>query len=505
MDIYAQAVLHPYLTLFGISVILALRKEFSGRSRSRLPLPPGPKGYPIVGNLFDMPQERTWLVYNEWFKIYGDMVYFKVFGQGYLILGSSERTNDLFEKRSTNYSDRMEPTMLIDLMQWQFNMAFLPYGSWWRRHRRAFHEHFHANAAVKYYPIQLRETHAFLRRLLVTPENLRHHIRHTFGATIMDVAYGINVSEGNDPYISTAEEALYGLSQAGIPGQFLVDFVPILKHIPSWFPGANFKRKADHWRRLNIDMAVKPFEHVKKMLHLGTAGPSLAATLIEGLPNEGGERRAEEEELARNTAAVAYVGGADTTVSAVQFFFLAMAMYPDVQRKAQAEIDAVVGSNRLPDFNDRQALPYVSAMVKETMRWQAVSPLAIGHKCSSDDEYNGTLLHDPEVYPSPEEYKPERWLRDGQLDPTAQDPTVAFGYGRRICPGRYMSDNSLYAMIALTLAVYNITPSMDDQGNPIPLTPEPTSGMLSYPAPYQCTIKPRSYAAEALIREHNTE
>jgi hypothetical protein len=101
------------------------------------------------------------------------------------------------------------------------------------------------------------------------------------------------------------------------------------------------------------------------------------------------------------------------------------------------------------------------------------------------------------VYPSPEEYKPERWLKDGRLDPDVQNPSIAaFGFGRRqvegfyftlvlsnifrrICPGRYLSDSSLYGMISLVLAVYNITPPMDDHGSPVQLKPEVTSGLMS--------------------------
>ena len=59
----------------------------------------------------------------------------------------------------------------------------------------------------------------------------------------------------------------------------------------------------------------------------------------------------------------------------MQALFLAMALYPDVQRKAQAEIDAVIGPNRLPDFEDRPSLPYINAVVKEVMRWHSVIPL----------------------------------------------------------------------------------------------------------------------------------
>ena len=88
----------------------------------------------------------------------------------------------------------------------------------------------------------------------------------TFAATIMKIGYGIAVQETNDPYISVAEEVLDGLSQAGVPGAFWVDLVPILKYVPSWFPGASFQKKATRWREVNHIMAEKPFGHVKEQL-----------------------------------------------------------------------------------------------------------------------------------------------------------------------------------------------------------------------------------------------
>ena len=89
-------------------------------------------------------------------------------------------------------------------------------------------------------------------------------ITSTFAATIMKIGYGISVKESDDPYISIAEEVLDGISEAGIPGTFWVDLFPILKHVPSWFPGAGFQKKAAHWGEAVNAMAERPFRHVQE-------------------------------------------------------------------------------------------------------------------------------------------------------------------------------------------------------------------------------------------------
>ncbi|KAF9442390.1 cytochrome P450 [Macrolepiota fuliginosa MF-IS2] len=192
---------------------------------------------------------------------------------------------------------------------------------------------------------------------------------------------------------------------------------------------------------------------------------------------------------------------------------MAMCLYPEAQKKAQAELDNVLGG-RLPEFNDRPNLPYINAMVKESMRWQLVLPLGVVHMCTNGDEYDGyyipkgtivignawTILHDSEVFENPYTYNPDRYLKDGKIDPTVRDPSVAsFGFGRRICPGRFFSDNSLFSIIAHVLAVYDIRPGLDNNGKEIEIKPEMTGGSLSYPERFACRITPRSKEAEDLI------
>lgn len=208
-------------------------------------------------------------------------------------------------------------------------------------------------------------------------------------------------------------------------------------------------------------------------------------------------------------------GGADTTVSSNYAFFLAMTLYPEVQRKAQAEIDAVIGSDRLPTFADRESLPYVEALVKEVYRWHAVVPVVLPHRLTVDDIHNGYyiprgtlvisniwgMLHDPSIYPNPMEFNPNRFL-PGEGKPLQTDPrNICFGFGRRVCPGLHLADASVWLTVAMSLAVFEISKVVE---NGVEITPEvdPSSGTISHPKLFKCSIKARSAKALELIQQN---
>ncbi|KAF9442056.1 cytochrome P450 [Macrolepiota fuliginosa MF-IS2] len=510
---------NPY-SCFSVGFVLLSSLYTYSKDRAanphRLPTPPGPKGYPLIGNLLQAPSSKPWLTYEKWFKVYGDMVYFKILGRSFLILGSLEKTADFFEKRSSNYSDRPTTIMLSDIMGWHYNWALLPYGTWWRRHRRAFHQYFHPNRVSTYHPIQLKCIRGYLRRLLSDPEDFLSHTHHLFAELITEIAYGIKIKEHKDPYVERIKESLGAISEATIPGKYLVEMFPMMKYIPSWFPGAGWKRRGEYFKGLNELVAREPFETVRNNLKNGTAFPSMAASLIEGLPEEGAPERDEEERIAISISATAFIGGADTTVSTTQSFILAMCLHPEVQKKAQLELDMVLEGKRLPDLNDRPFLPYINAMVKEAIRWHPVLPLAVPHMSTDDDEYEGyfipkgtvvvgnawAILHDPDVYEDPARFMPERFLKDGNLDPAVRDPLVAaFGFGRRLCPGIDMSDTSIFLTIASVLSVFDIQTPLDEDGIPIQIKPDYTNGNFQFPLPYKAVIKPRSRAAAMSVRD----
>lgn len=193
-----------------------------------------------------------------------------------------------------------------------------------------------------------------------------------------------------------------------------------------------------------------------------------------------------------------------------------MTLYPEAQRKAQDEIDRVIGLNRLPSFEDRPSLLYVEALVKEVLRWHPIAPMGFPHVALSDDIYNGMLIpkgatlipnvwlfaHDEAYYKNPESFSPERFLGDNpEMDPRM----FVFGFGRRICPGKDFADESIFLAVAMSLAVFNIQKARDDMGNIIEPNVEFTSGVVSKARDFPYDIRPRSDGAERLIKEVEVE
>ncbi|KAF8641794.1 hypothetical protein AX16_009776 [Volvariella volvacea WC 439] len=397
--------------------------------------------------------------------------------------------------------------------QFSFSSGFMPYGDFWRKHRKLFHQEFHPAAIVRYQPHEIKATKDMLVRLLDDPDDFLEHFRHMAGALVMAVAYGLDVLPKDDPYIAAAKGAVHPATVAMVPGTFLVDSLPILKRVPDWMPGAGFKRKAKEWRKLAETMWEMPYTAGKKRIAEGNAPASYISYCLEKVDDS--KDVAEQELLIQDTAAAMYIAGSDTPVSALGTFFLAMLANPEAQRKAQEELDRVLGKGNLPEFSDEENLPYVSAIVKEVLRWHPVTPIAVPHCLTEEDVYRGyripansvmipnvwAMMHDETVYPDPYNFKPERFLKNGKIDPSVKDPAgMAFGFGRRICPGRFMATASLWISIAMILSTLEIKKARDENGKEIEPNYEYVSSMVCIPENFKCSIKARSKEIETMLR-----
>jgi len=296
------------------------------------------------------------------------------------------------------------------------------------------------------------------------------------------------------------------------------DLPSTVKYIPTWFPGAQFQRDAKVWRGVTAAAKNRPFAVVKKNKAAGQIEqPSFVSSLLDDNEvNRGGDA---EEDVIRDVAGTLFGGGSDTIAGTLLIFFLAMTLYPEVQAKAQAEIDRVIG-DRLPSVKDKESTPYLNALVKETLRWHPIGPNGVPHRLLQDDIYNGYLipagtiitvnvwgiLHDEAHFPDPFTFNPDRFLpnadpapKDGTIDPW----TVAFGYGRRICPGIHVAENGLWLAVATVLASFDIRNRVDPATGAATAQEPPrfVGGNMSFPEPFICDVKPRSKESAERVRE----
>lgn len=172
-------------------------------------------------------------------------------------------------------------------------------------------------------------------------------------------------------------------------------------------------------------------------------------------------------------------GGTDTTATTNEWLIYFMINYPDVQRKVHAELDAVIGTDRLPTLQDRPKLTYFFAVLKEVMRMRIVSPVLAPHYCSEDIKVGGYVLprgtaiylhawamaKDPELWKDPETFNPDRWLKHPRNDGLSfhgfekrksieHYKFIPFSMGPRTCPGYSFAKVTLFLQAAALMQCF---------------------------------------------------
>ncbi|KAJ8517661.1 hypothetical protein ONZ45_g5191 [Pleurotus djamor] len=249
------------VVLSSVALLLAFCRP---KNRTRVPLPPGPKKLPIIGSLLVAPMEYQWVKYSEWSKEYGsDIIYLEVAGNSIVVLHSLESITEILNRRSAINPSRPYGIMLSKLMGWDWHFGLLPYGNPWRDRRRVFRQEFNHSNSHNHQATQLKYARRFLRDVLDRPSELVHHCYYTVASSIIEVTYGLPVCPKDDPIIQLSERANRHVNNAGILGTYLVDLIPILQYIPSWFPGAGFQRYAKAAYAETMDMIDIPYRQAR--------------------------------------------------------------------------------------------------------------------------------------------------------------------------------------------------------------------------------------------------
>ncbi|KAJ7157502.1 cytochrome P450 [Mycena filopes] len=454
-----------------------------------------------------MPSNGAALVFHDWAKQYGDVMQLEVVGQRSIILDTHQAAVDLLEKRSSIYSDR--PTFpLYDILGWTDVLSFLPYGKNFTKHREVFQSYLSRRKCTDFTPIQTDEARQLARNLITSPPEKYSKFSTSI---ITRIAAGHQIMSEDDPYLHLSKMVYEAFARTGPPGASAIDLFPFLRYFPRWFPGSYYGGVARAWRPTVRQLYDYPMASVERQRALGEASPSFLLSQLEHIDNATSTMDREE---VKGVVATLFAAGESTTWSVLTVFVLMMVLHPEVQITAQAELDSTVGTARLPNFDDRESLTYVEAVLQEALRWHPPTPLGVPHRCTQDDVYRGmyiakgTLVFanlqgislDENVYKDATEFRPERFLPPplGNAEPRFTD---GFGFGRRICPGMHLADNSLWIAIATILATCSISTALDSNGDKIVPEVMMSDGLSSHPSDFPCVIRARSPAAEALLVE----
>ncbi|CUS11964.1 unnamed protein product [Tuber aestivum] len=486
----------PLSLLISFLAILIATYLFQ-RKRYQLPLPPGPRGLPILGNIFQLASKYHWLQQQEWTKKYGPIFKIRFGSHTIIVLGTYKAARDLLDRRAKIYSDRPDLVVCGKHISRGYR-TLLMRGEMWNAHHRLQATILSPKMSQKYKPVQDLESKHMIHALLKKPDDFARQFHRYSASLVFSLGYGKRLVTAHEKELRAIDLIMRNFTEAGAVGRWWVDLFPILDLLPECLA---------EWKRVGLK-----FHQIECELHLANMREALEekgwnwAKVYKNSPLSQGMS---ELEISYD-AGILYEAASDTTTIALEVFILAMVKFPHVARRAQEELDRVVGESRLPGWQDQASLPYIQKVIKETLRWRPVAVNAFYHAVTEDDEYLGYRIPkgswivgnvwgihmDPEVYPNPNDYNPDRY----------DDETLgylSFGFGRRACTGRHIAKNSLYITISRMLWAYDIGPNIRPDGAEVPVDDMAfTNGFLSRPVPFECSIKPRNQnRAEVIERE----
>ncbi|KAF9017401.1 cytochrome P450 [Hymenopellis radicata] len=348
------------------------------------------------------------------------------------------------------------------------------------------------------------------------------------------------------PSIARVNNFVERLARAAFPGEHFVEFFPWMRYLPN-----SWKRDAENYHAVDSVLFQSLYDDVEKRVEAGDDRPSFTATLVKEK-----KRHGMNENESSWLSATVYAAGAETTAAVLEWFMLAMAKYPEIQKKCQDELDAVVGRSRMPTYADRDFLPYISAAatVRECLRWNLSIPSVFPQSNSGeiastatiltlnafrqDDYYEGHWIPkgtivianvwgmnmDPTIYDASEFNHGRHITPDGKLAKALVDTKdgklvtlftysalslklhrghLTFGFGRRIRVGRHVANNSLFIDIACILWALNVDVPKDASGKRLFPDSEKyfSEGLVLRPLPFKCILTPRFPEARAIVAE----
>ncbi|KAJ5938151.1 Cytochrome P450 [Penicillium verhagenii] len=492
---------HPFSSAF-VAIIVPIAYILTCDFFLWLRLPPGPTPIPFLGNKFIIPTSSPWIQFEEWSRKYGPIFTLWIGRRPTIIISDPNIAVDLLEKRSTKFSSRPRFVVMGELYWDNAGILVQPYGKEWQIRRRMLHQALNPSALKLYKPVQEAEAARLCGDLLKTPRDYEGLIDRFTASVVFSIAYGHRIDSMTSKIIRQRLDFMQYSASLNVPGRYLAETIPWLKHIPNILAPwkAEIQRRGREEAAVNMSLVNQVKADLNAAKSPSDIPDSLSKLLLQARDADPASFGALSERDFSFVPASLFGAGSDTTASTLCTAILMLITNPQVQAIAHAELDHVIGSKRLPTFTDEQNLPYIKALCQEVLRIRPVAVLGgTPHANSEPDTYKGhyipagtTILSNswainlnPTYYPNPHHFNPLRFLvgdpsglpylprlSDQDLAETspekshpAKEGHSSFGWGRRICPGAGLAQNSLFIALARLLWAFRFDPARENDGS----------------------------------------
>lgn len=402
--------------------------------------------------------------------------------------------------------------MATELALKGLNTLMMNYTDQFRLHQRLEASVLNMTPAAAYLPLQTLESRQLMRDLLEKAggagADVRGHFQRAVASVIHTLLYGFRIEDDDDPVLVSAVKLNDEFSEFVQVGAYIVDQFPVLNNLPGFL--APWKAQAENHFTTKHDLHSKNFQRA-----LQSDAWNISKHLKKTVEKDGLNMPLVELKFELGTIIDAALDG--TTDSLIWFIVACVTQDQHFITKARAELDAVVGRDRLPIPDDKPNLPYITAIVEEIFRWRPAGPEGVPHLNRVETTYKGYTIPKgsvivPNVWaisreealfgPDPDGFNPDRWLQeDGKTLKTL--PAAAFGYGRRTCPGRHLARNVIWVVVAQLLWSFDIQAGVSETGERIPVDPLAcTYGLVMRALPFKASFNPRSpWVREVIARD----
>ncbi|XP_008791304.2 flavonoid 3'-monooxygenase CYP75B137-like [Phoenix dactylifera] len=465
------------LLFFTLLLSYLLYYYFFSKERtkgSRAPLPPGPRGWPVLGNLPQLgPKPHHTL--HALSRAHGPLFRLRLGSVDVVVAASAAVAAQFLRAHDANFSNR-PPNSGAEHIAYNYqDLVFAPYGPGWRARRKLLNVHLFSGKALE----DLRPVREGELALLVRA------LRDRAGANeLVDLGRAANKCATNALARAMVGRRVFQEEEDEKAAEFENMVVELMRlagvfNVGDFVPGIGWldlqgvvRRMKELHRRYDGFLDGLIAAHRRAAEGGGGGGKDLLSVLL-GLKDEDLDFDGEGAKLTDTDIKALllnlFTAGTDTTSSTVEWALSELVKHPDILRKAQLELDSVVGGDRLVSESDLPNLPFMQAIIKETFRLHPSTPLSLPRMAAEECEVAGycipkgaTLLvnvwaiaRDPAVWRDPLEFRPARFLPDGGcegMDVKGNDfGIIPFGAGRRICAGMSLGIRMVQFMTA-TLA-----------------------------------------------------